>query len=80
MIRKASLYSKAPAASKLSSNGERMKSRKIILFQVLQCEARKVANPDYPPECRVGEANLYDPSKSMEVSRSSCILNQDTNG
>ncbi|KAK5973897.1 hypothetical protein GCK32_021924 [Trichostrongylus colubriformis] len=34
---------------------------------MIQCDARTVANPDYPPECRVGEANLYDPSQSSEV-------------
>ncbi|VDM78196.1 unnamed protein product, partial [Strongylus vulgaris] len=38
-----------------------------ISFQFSQCEARTVPNPDFPPECRVGEANLYDPSLSMEV-------------
>ncbi|KHJ98055.1 linear amide C-N hydrolase, choloylglycine hydrolase family protein [Oesophagostomum dentatum] len=31
------------------------------------CEARIVPNPDFPTECRVGEANLYDPAQSMEV-------------
>ncbi|KAK6045727.1 hypothetical protein COOONC_16769, partial [Cooperia oncophora] len=41
----------------------------LVLFigVLYQCDARIVPNPDYPPECRVGEANLYDPSKSMEV-------------
>ncbi|WKX98431.1 hypothetical protein Q1695_013819 [Nippostrongylus brasiliensis] len=31
------------------------------------CHARIVPNPDYPPECRAGEAGLYDPSQSIQV-------------